>query len=335
MHAKRDEFDEFDEIDDEFDHHIFASAEALARSGLPLDAARREAEIRFGDRGTHHRRCMRQSTEAHMARTRAIVGVLLLAVVAGIGADGWRRAVSAQQRVGELEIALRDRASAPSPVSAPLLADRPILDTVDRSRRAETANANLQDSVAAFGSPIATVKVLRPEARGGGLYALEGVPTLRVLLDTAGWPERCDAEIVLHRAAVDEDIDGGVSVSLCAASLRNGAVADVALRDGDTITIGSDVPPGVVYIDGAIARPGVYQLPGHGRLTALRLVAVAGGVAPDHSAVELRIIRAMEVATGERSQREYNLSAKDAEGFFVEPDDHLIVTARARTADGP
>src|SRR5262249_49166479 len=52
---------------------------------------------------------------------------------------------------------------------------------------------------------------------------------------------------------------------------------NIVIRPGDHISV--DGPPqGIVYIDGEIARPGVYSMPQIGRLTLSRLVAAAGGL---------------------------------------------------------
>ena len=46
----------------------------------------------------------------------------------------------------------------------------------------------------------------------------------------------------------------------------------------DTFSNVREPPIGVVYVDGEILRPGVYNLPASGRLTLSRLVAAAGGL---------------------------------------------------------
>ena len=59
--------------------------------------------------------------------------------------------------------------------------------------------------------------------------------------------------------------------------VRGDSTLNIVIKPGDAIYCDSgDV--GVVYIDGEISRPGVYNLPTAGRLTLSRLVAAAGGV---------------------------------------------------------
>jgi hypothetical protein len=74
-----------DVITDEFTFHIEECARRLEREGLAPDAARAEAESRFGDPTTHYTQCRRQSTEARMNRvTKWVLAGTLVALVAAV-----------------------------------------------------------------------------------------------------------------------------------------------------------------------------------------------------------------------------------------------------------
>jgi len=55
-----------DPISEEFDFHLQQCAEALQRDGLSAEAARAEAQRRFGDAGAHFTRCRREAPEDRM-----------------------------------------------------------------------------------------------------------------------------------------------------------------------------------------------------------------------------------------------------------------------------
>ncbi len=65
----------------------------------------------------------------------------------------------------------------------------------------------------------------------------------------------------------------------CEKLLKGDQSQNIIVRPGDEIYV--QFPAiGMVYIDGEIQRPGVFQLPTTGRLTLSRLVATAGGLTP-------------------------------------------------------
>ncbi|MGD9689191.1 MAG: polysaccharide biosynthesis/export family protein [Phycisphaerales bacterium] len=59
--------------------------------------------------------------------------------------------------------------------------------------------------------------------------------------------------------------------------LAGSAQFNIVIRPGDIIRVPS-APEGVVYLEGEVNRPGVFSLPGSGRLTLQRAVAAAGGL---------------------------------------------------------
>jgi len=218
--VRPDEGIEMDEVDEEFEHHINASAADLVRQGADPVAARAQAERRFGARDRLHQCCVEEQLENPMKRTREIVLLVAVAVLAVVAVDGWRRSVQSQRLLGES----------------------------------------------------------------------------RALL-----------EEVVGRARSGERSDG--------------------TDDGDP-SPGATATLGVIYVDGAVARPGVYQLPEGGRLTASRLIAAAGGAAPHDSIESCRVTRFETTPSGEPHMREYRMSLREAESFTMQRDDHLVVASR-------
>ena len=100
---------------------------------------------------------------------------------------------------------------------------------------------------------------------------------------------------------------------------------DIVIRPGDNIYVD---PPleGVVYVDGEINRPGVFQLPAVGELTLSRLVAAAGGFGaiaiPDRCDLIRRIGPSREATVRVNLKAIRNRAEPD---IFMRPDDHLIV----------
>lgn len=60
------------------------------------------------------------------------------------------------------------------------------------------------------------------------------------------------------------------------ALMAGDAKYNVVVRPGDVVRV-PPPPNGVVYVDGQVQRPGVYNLPESGRLTLLRVLTAAGG----------------------------------------------------------
>jgi len=110
------------------------------------------------------------------------------------------------------------------------------------------------------------------------------------------------------------------------------ALAQDSNGRGAALGLSERTPParGVVYVDGAVARPGVYQLPEGGRLTASRLMTAAGGTGTDGRAASFSITRFEADERGTSQMREYRVSAHDAESFVMQPDDRLVVAAPER-----
>ena len=100
---------------------------------------------------------------------------------------------------------------------------------------------------------------------------------------------------------------------------------NIVIRPGDAIYCDSG-EIGVVYIDGEISRPGVYNLPTSGRLTLSRLVAAAGGVS--ELAIPERCDLIRRLGSDKEACVRVSLAAIRNRGepdIFLKPDDHLIV----------
>ena len=99
---------------------------------------------------------------------------------------------------------------------------------------------------------------------------------------------------------------------------------NVLIRPGDKIHVESDI--GVVYIDGEVARPGVYNLPPIGELTLSRLVTAAGGLG--QIAIPQRVDLIRKVAPDREAALRVNLAAirnKAEPDIVMRADDHVII----------
>jgi len=100
---------------------------------------------------------------------------------------------------------------------------------------------------------------------------------------------------------------------------------DVVIRPGDTIVADAG-ERGVVYIDGEVIRPGVYQLPDGGRLTVSRLIAAAGGL--NQIAIPERCDLTRNIGEDREATIRFSLAAIRSRGepdIYMKPDDHVII----------
>ena len=100
---------------------------------------------------------------------------------------------------------------------------------------------------------------------------------------------------------------------------------NIVIRPGDRVFV--DTPEvGVVYIDGEIARPGVYQLPVAGRLTLSRLVAAAGGL--NQIAIPERVDFTRKIGGDRQATLRVNLASimnRAEPDLFIRRDDHIHI----------
>ncbi|MHC4787010.1 MAG: polysaccharide biosynthesis/export family protein [Planctomycetota bacterium] len=100
---------------------------------------------------------------------------------------------------------------------------------------------------------------------------------------------------------------------------------NVVIRPKDRIYV-AEQRMGVIYIDGEIARPGVYSLPASGKLTLSRLVAAAGGLGS--LAIPERVDLTRIVGENREAAIRLNLGAirkKTQPDLYLKPDDHIII----------
>lgn len=105
---------------------------------------------------------------------------------------------------------------------------------------------------------------------------------------------------------------------------KGNSMQDVIVRPDDRIFVEVDV--GVIYIDGEIARPGVYSLPAVGDITLSRLVAAAGGLG--QIAIPQRVDLIRKVAPDREAVIRVNLAAirnRAEPDIVLRADDHVII----------
>ena len=106
---------------------------------------------------------------------------------------------------------------------------------------------------------------------------------------------------------------------------RGDSNQNIVVRPGDRVFV--DTPDiGVVYIDGEISRPGVYQLPVAGRLTLSRLVAAAGGLNP--LAIPERVDFTRKLDEDREATIRINLAAirnRAEPDIYIRRDDHIHI----------
>jgi hypothetical protein len=96
------------------------------------------------------------------------------------------------------------------------------------------------------------------------------------------------------------------------------------VRPDDKIHV--EVDAGVVYIDGEIARPGVYSLPAIGEITLSRLVSAAGGLG--QIAIPQRVDLIRKIAPDRETAIRVNLAAirnRAEPDIQLRADDHIII----------
>lgn len=105
---------------------------------------------------------------------------------------------------------------------------------------------------------------------------------------------------------------------------RGDLTQNVIIRPGDKIHVEGEL--GVVYIDGEISRPGVYNLPPVGELTLSRLVSAAGGLG--QIAIPQRVDLIRKTAPDREAAIRVNLAAirnRAEPDIIMRADDHIII----------
>jgi polysaccharide export outer membrane protein len=162
------------------------------------------------------------------------------------------------------------------------------------------------------------------EVRTPGPIPLTGSMTLLEALARAGsLTEQAGGEIVLLRGSPDRPGNGPITqgqngsseaARISVQQLRRGVVANMELRNGDTIFVPRAE---TIFVLGLVNNPGTYTLePG---LTVLHAISLAGGTTPLGSTGRVRIVRVVE-----GQKRELNAKLDD----IVKPGDTVVVRAR-------
>jgi polysaccharide biosynthesis/export protein len=128
-----------------------------------------------------------------------------------------------------------------------------------------------------------------------GLVPLDRSNRLLDVLLMSGWVQDAGSEFITIRKADGKDL------RINSDELARGIIADIQLDAGDTLYV-ADAE--VVYLTGAVARPGTYQLkPG---MTVTELLATAGGVGPTGSSGKVGLKRggAKEVDADQQTKLE-------------------------------
>ena len=106
---------------------------------------------------------------------------------------------------------------------------------------------------------------------------------------------------------------------------RGDSSYNIVIRPNDRIYVeGAEV--GVIYIDGEVNRPGVYNLPESGQFTLSRLIAAAGGLGP--LAIPERVDLTRVVRENREATIRLNLAAirqRTEPDILLKPDDHIII----------
>jgi polysaccharide export outer membrane protein len=100
---------------------------------------------------------------------------------------------------------------------------------------------------------------------------------------------------------------------------------NIVIRPFDKIFV-EGPPLGVVYIEGEISRPGVYNLPVYNQLTLSRLISAAGGLGP--LAIPERVDLTREVGKNLEATIRMNLAAirnRTQPDVVIKPNDHIII----------
>lgn len=138
----------------------------------------------------------------------------------------------------------------------------------------------------------------------------------RAVLPSATAPRSKNSDAFLKTRIIEVDYDRLV---------RGDASQNVVIRPGDDIYL--QFPPiGMVYIDGEVNRPGVFQLPSYGRLTLSRLVATAGGLS--QIAIPERVDLVRRLPGGREAAIRLNLAAIRNRGepdVILKKDDYIVI----------
>jgi polysaccharide export outer membrane protein len=155
-----------------------------------------------------------------------------------------------------------------------------------------------------------------------GFYSALGPHRLFDVLQAAGGTtDKADNKVVIsHRDQKDATT---LSISKNPAEM---AASNVVLQPGDTVVV---LKAGIVYVLGAVTRPGGYVLNSTGGLTVLQVVAVAAGPTRFASAGKTRLLRRTENGFQEQQINLTKLLRGKAHDVPIRNEDILFVPSNA------
>jgi hypothetical protein len=297
-HVERD-------IDDEFAFHLAHLETELRGQGMNEETAREQARQRFGNEELLRRRCRAVAMKERLMlqKINVMMTVVLLGAVAVMAVLLYNaqrdNAMAKEVLMTQVEL-LRSQLDGVSVADAPPATFQALGRFHNQGKHILKSRMKLSEAVV-LAEP--TGSDLRFEVRhyNGNSVQLKGNVTARELL------EHPEVDLVL----VDGDI----------------VEAKGPFDSHYAMSSSSSGTTGVVYVDGDVSRPGIYNLPVHSQLTVVRLLA-ASGVSEDEKRVTVRRRNdaseqdeiVLDATIGE-------LRADPHRDMRVVPDDYIKVTA--------
>ena len=203
----------------------------------------------------------------------------------------------------------KDQTAPTAPQAAPVEGDRFTFDAATQSWVKVGKGVGEASAAAAEPAPA-------PATRAAGSATPTTAPSNGLRTASAASRSKSDVKKAFDSEVIEIDYNSLV---------RGDANLNVVIRPGDMIFCDQgDV--GVVYIDGLIARPGVYNLPTSGKLTLSRLVAAAGGLG--ELAIPQRVDLVRRLGEDKEACIRVNLAAirnRAEPDIFMKPDDHVNI----------
>lgn len=230
--------------------------------------------------------------QTHRTAGSALLVAALMAVPLAVSAPAVAQAVQTQGYVlgpndnitvrvyGQNEFDVQTRVKPDGSIVMPLIGKvqaqgKTVITLADEITRRLVSGNFLKD-------PIVNVEVAEYNSRyvrvagkvgSPGLVPLDRSTKLLDILLRSGWVNPAGSQFITIRRAAD-----GKELKINTEELARGNTADISLEAGDTLFV-ADAE--LVYLTGAIARPGAYPLkPG---MTVSDVIAQAGGVGPTGS----------------------------------------------------
>lgn len=211
---------------------------------------------------------------------------------------------------------LNNNRSSPSP-AAWMPQDEPIVDIDD------VMSPTIRQPTAVDVDDLNNDQVDLPATDNAFIYIPERKEWVRVASSSAG---RKSSNVSSGKSSESPDLVLERVIEIPYRRLSHGDNSyNVVIRPGDQIYV--DGPPvGIVYIDGEILRPGVYNLPSTDELTLSRLIAAAGGLSA--LAIPERVDLVREVGEHREATIRLNLAAirrRTEPDIYLKPNDHIII----------